>query len=109
MSATARAAIRPLRDGQLIPRRRRGLRAAVVALAPGASMTWHSTKRREELLIVLRGKVVLEWFPSGRRGAEASIRLLREGQCAFLRSRTRHRLLNGSPAVARYVYVTGPA
>ena len=78
-------------------------------------MDWHSTRSREELLILLAGQVDLEAerprpraSPAQRRGASRG-RLrrvaLRAGQCAFLPKRTLHRVINRSSADARYLYV----
>jgi len=96
-----------LRAGRLIPKRLRGLRAGAVVLKPRELMTWHSTQAREELLIVLTGMVTLDIHVNGRR-ATRKVRL-RAGQCAWLRSRTRHCVRNHSTRTARYVYVTGSA
>ena len=59
------------RPGRLLPRRERGLRAGSVMLHPGYAMDWHSTKRREELLIILIGRVHLEvQAPPPRHGPQ---------------------------------------
>ena len=65
-------------------------------------MAWHSTHDREELIIVLRGRLSLELLPARRRA-----RALRPGQCAFIPTQTMHRLINASRSAACYVYVTG--
>lgn len=81
-------------------------------------MAWHSTKEREELLLVVGGEVEVQISRRGRslirlrhfRGTpQSGGRALRQGQCAFLPARTRHRVVNRSRAPARYVYVTGSA
>ena len=64
-------------------------------------MDWHSTKEREELLVMLEGRVQLE--------LQTSRMSLRAGQCAWLPPRTLHRVVNRSTTPARYVYVTGRA
>jgi len=102
------------RAGRLVPpsalsghrpggRRDRGLRAGSVVLTPGEVMDWHSTKGREELLILLSGRVQLEVDTQHR-----SRFALRAGQCAYVPGRTKHRVLNRSSARATYVYVTAP-
>ena len=89
-----------------MPKRSSGLRAGVVRLRPGGIMDWHSTQQREELLIAMAGRVVLETHAvSGRKRCVT----LRVGQCAFLPRRTKHRVINRSTAAARYIYVTAPA
>ncbi len=93
------------RARRVIPRRRKGLRAAVVELAPGAAMAWHSTGLREELLIALGGRVRVE-VRTASRTRRAS---LRAGQCVFLPRGTRHCVVNPSMRKARYLYVTASA
>lgn len=95
-----------LEPARLLPRRERGLRAGSVLLMPGRAMDWHSTERREELLIMLIGRVDLELRVSPR---SARRRVLNAGQCAFLPKGTLHRVMNRSRTTARYLYVTGSA
>ena len=92
--------------GRLLPRRPRGLRVGSVMLKPGGLMPWHSTKNREELLIVFAGSVRLELI--GRSGAKRRI-ALPAGQCAWLARGTEHALVNDGTRIARYLYVTGAA
>ncbi len=68
-------------------------------------MDWHSTRTREELVLVLSGAVELE-----TAGPHSRVRRLRlkAGQCAFLPSRLLHRVVNRSHAQAAYIYVTAP-
>ena len=68
-------------------------------------MTWHSTRQREELLLVLLGRVELEWYTLHGRCRRAA---LTGGQCAFLPSQVLHRTVNRSRTPARYLYVTAP-
>lgn len=105
--ATARVVVLSThRKGRLIPRRARGLRAGAVVLRPGESMAWHSTNGREELIMVLDGRLSLEFHTPRQRLRRLP---LRSGQCAFVRAHTMHRPINTSSSTARYVYVTGPA
>ena len=94
------------RAGRLVPRRARGLRARSVVLARSASMPWHSTDRREELLIILEGRVQLE---TQRARAPVRVVPLRAGECVFLPVRTVHQVVNHSRRRAQYVYVTAPS
>lgn len=103
------------RGGRLIPRRTHGLRAGSVTLRPHEAMDWHSTGDREELLILLAGRVQVEVEarPGGSaRRAGASARITRValsvGQCAFIPSEIPHRVLNRSRTAAHYLYVTAP-
>ena len=91
------------RSGRLMPRSERGLRARSVRLAAGAAMPWHSTGGREELLLVLEGRVRLAVRASG---GLVRPRMVREGSCAFLPVRTPHCVVNPSRRAVRYVYVT---
>ena len=93
------------RAGRLVPKRRRGLRARSVALRPGKSVAWHSTKEREELLIALSGHVDVE--ARADRGTRRT--RLKAGRCLWLARRTLHRVVNRSSETARYLYVTGAA
>jgi len=68
-------------------------------------MDWHSTLAREELLIVLRGRVSVEVQDSRARRHRSR---LTAGECAWLPPQTRHRVLNRSLAEAAYLYVTAP-
>ena len=69
-------------------------------------MDWHSTNTREELILVLRGRVDVEV----EHGASGKIRstALQAGRSVFLPSDTPHRVVNRSRAVAIYIYVTAP-
>lgn len=71
-------------------------------LGPGEIMAWHSTRDRQELLIMLSGRVGLDTRRSARRARRLT---LRAGQCVLLPTRTLHRVVNASKAGAHYVYV----
>ena len=80
------------------------LRGRSIRLAPGDAVDWHSTDRREEILIAVGGRLWLEREdPSGR----VRIATLAEGQCAFIPSGVRHRVVNRSRRSSRYLYLTG--
>ena len=64
-------------------------------------MDWHSTQLREELIFAIDGRVRIEC----RDPIEQSVSLS-PGQCLFIPVRTRHRVINSSRVIARYVYVT---
>ena len=99
--------VRPVscrRPGRLTPPQATGVRASAVRLSAGSVMDWHSTKEREELLVMLEGRVRLELCSQRQRSLS-----LRAGQCAWLPSQTLHRVVNRSAVSARYVYVTARA
>ena len=93
------------RAGRLTASTARGVRARSVILTRGAIMDWHSTQDREELLILLTGRLRLDiQRPSSRL---QSIRLS-AGACAVLPQQTPHRVLNPTTVAAHYLYVTAP-
>ena len=94
-----------LRAGRLVSRRAAGLRGGVVVLRPGEVMPWHSTKSREELLIVLRGSLRVD----SRRSRRLRRILLKSGQCLLVPRQTLHCVVNESTKPARYLYITAPA
>ncbi len=94
------------RQGRLIVTPKKGLRARSVRLLPGARVDWHSTQEREELLLVIQGKVVLS---VGRAMGKTQNKHLKQGQGIFLPKTTRHCVMNRSHRTSQYVYVTGRA
>jgi quercetin dioxygenase-like cupin family protein len=97
---------RLLRSGRVILQGARALRARVVVLRPGSAIDWHSTKAKEELLIVLAGRVRLE---VKGRAKSVGHRMLPRGSYAFVPEQTWHRVVSASRALAKYLYVTAPA
>ncbi len=94
-----------------MPEEARVLRARAVTLRPGAAVEWHTTGEREELLVAVGGSVDVEAqddWPAGRRGLRLRRVRLKAGSCLFLPQGTRHRVVNRSPRLARYLYVTAP-
>ena len=89
------------RSGRLVPASAR-LRSRAMQLAPGDAIGWHSTKSREELLLVLSGILSLEVDASGR----TRVRRLKAGTAIYLPSHVTHRVRNASRHPLRYVYVT---
>ena len=67
-------------------------------------MPWHSTGTREELIIVLRGRLTLQ---VRNRAGGIRCRQVAAGGAIFVPKATVHQLMNASRAAARYVYVTG--
>ena len=92
------------RPAKLTPPHAQRLRSRAIRLAPGTSIAWHSTRRREELLIILEGSVSVEAYD--RRHRVRTTRLT-PGACAFLAAQVRHRVVNRSARPAQYIYVTG--
>ncbi len=73
-------------------------------LEPGEGVDWHTTGAREEVLILLVGAIRVELMPHRRPRTSLT---LSAGRCAFLPRRVRHRVVNRSRRVARYLYITG--
>ena len=112
-----------------MPNQAHALHARCVGLKSGGVMEWHSTHAREELLLIMNGRVVLEWqsawsppgkpwaptprsvggdIPSGVEGSpRIARRALAAGQCAWIPVHTIHRVVNPFRRPATYVYVTG--
>ncbi|MBI3088533.1 MAG: cupin domain-containing protein [Candidatus Omnitrophica bacterium] len=96
------------RPGRLVPATARRLRSRAIRLRPGQVIDWHSTGKREELLIILAGTVHVEQEdpdPDCGRGGRGRALRLTASHCAFIPSRTRHRVLNRSRHPARYLYI----
>ena len=92
--------------GRIVPPQARALRGRCVVLAPGAVMPWHSTGKREELLILLRGRIEVQTRAAAGRVAR---RPLVAGDCAFVRLGTWHQVVNAARRPAQYLYVTASA
>ncbi len=67
-------------------------------------MSWHSTRGREELLLVLHATLRVEIV---RPRQQVIPHPLRAGQTLWLPAQTIHRVVNVTRRAARYVYVTG--
>ena len=93
-----------LRPGRLMPRAARGLRAGSVVLKPQEAMAYHSTGAREELLIAVTGRLVVEARPSARAIRRIA---MQRGQALLLPRHTPHTVANHSKARAAYLYITG--
>ena len=90
------------RGGRLVPASAR-LRSRAMHLAPGKAIDWHSTKDREELLLVLSGILSLELDAPHRR---RRVKRLKAGSTIYLRPHVTHRVRNASRRPLIYVYVT---
>lgn len=93
-----------LRAGRLTPANNFRLRSRAVSLPPGSMMPWHSTREREELLLVVRSALRVEIV---RPRQQVAIRQLQAGQSLWLPSQTIHRVVNTERRCSLYVYVTG--
>ena len=101
-----RMAMRSLaRPGRLVPTTARRLRGRIVRLEPGGVMSWHSTGRREELLMPLTGAIRVEYEASRGRIRATTVSTW---QSTFLPRATTHRVVNPSRAChVLYAYLTG--
>ena len=84
-----------------MPAAAKHFRGRCVALAPDGVMDWHSTRDREEVLMVLEGVVIVEI----QRARRTRVRLA-PSSCLFLPQHTAHRVINRTSVAARYLYLT---
>ncbi len=91
------------KPGKLIPPHAQHLKGRSIVLRRGQAIEWHSTRDREEIILVFRGSVSLE--TRDRRDRTRSI-ALSSGRAAFLSQDVWHRVVNRSHRQAHYVYVT---
>lgn len=76
-----------------------GLSSGLMRLKPKESVGEHSTKDREEIIIILKGKARVRY---GRRGSV----ILKENSFAYFPSRTRHNIENVGSSTLSYTYIT---
>jgi mannose-6-phosphate isomerase-like protein (cupin superfamily) len=76
-----------------------GLSSGLVRLKPKESAGEHSTKDREEIIIILKGKARVRY---GRRGRF----ILREKSLVYFPCRTRHNVENVGSRALEYTYIT---
>ena len=90
------------KPGALIPSSAQHFKGRSIRLSPGQAVEWHSTRHREEVILVFRGAVSLE---VGDRHRVRAMRLS-EGETAFLRPQVWHRVVNRAHRQAHYLYIT---
>lgn len=76
-----------------------GLSSGLVKLKPKESVGEHSTKDREEIIIILKGKARVCY---GRKGRF----ILKENSFAYFPAHTRHNLENAGSGLLLYTYIT---
>jgi len=79
-----------------------GLSSGLVVLKPKESVGEHSTKDREEIIIVLKGKARVRYGKKGRF-------ILKEKTFAYLPCGTKHNLENAGAGLLQYTYITAKA
>ena len=72
-------------------------------LSPGQGVNWHSTGRREEVVLAVRGTLWLEYEQHAHRVRSLT---LSAGECVFLSQAVRHRVINRSGRTTHYLYLT---
>ncbi len=79
----------------------RGMRSGCVSLAGGREVGEHSTKNREEVLIILSGKgaVIFNKYPAIA---------IKKSTVVYIPPRTRHNVKNTGRSKLRYLYVVSP-
>ena len=91
------------RGGTLLPPHAAHFKGRAIRLSPGQAIEWHSTRRREEVLLVFRGAISLERCSDGERIRTMT---LSAGRLAFIPAQTWHRVVNRSRRQAHYIYLT---
>jgi quercetin dioxygenase-like cupin family protein len=78
------------------------MRSGYVTLPAGASVGWHTTGAREELIIVLAGA-------GEARFRETPAIAVGAGAAAYVPPQCEHNMVNTGPEPLRYIYVVAPA
>jgi quercetin dioxygenase-like cupin family protein len=78
-----------------------GMKSGRVILNPGESVGTHSTDKREEAIIVLKGKAEIRCFGKDVMVAE-------EGSLVYVSPETKHDVKNIGEDVLMYIYVVSP-
>ena len=91
------------RVGRLVPAGAAHFRGRSMRLLPGQGVEWHSTGRREEVLLAMTGTLWLEYEQPAHRVRNLK---LSAGECVFLPQAVRHRVINRSLRTTRYLYLT---
>jgi quercetin dioxygenase-like cupin family protein len=79
-----------------------GLSSGLVVLKPKESAGEHSTKDREEIIIILKGKARVRYGKKDRF-------ILKEKSFAYLPSGTVHNVENSGTGLLKYTYITARA
>jgi quercetin dioxygenase-like cupin family protein len=74
------------------------MKSGIIFLQPGEEVGEHSTKEKEEIIIVLEGKATVEI--DGQPFSEVT-----PGAVAYIPSQTLHNVRNKSACKLRYIYV----
>jgi len=77
----------------------RDLRSGVVILKPSEAVGEHETTGKEEVIIVLKGKVTVYYGKGGQI-------LAQQGSFVYIPPNTLHNLKNTGKGILQYVYVT---
>jgi len=89
--------------GRLVPPDAKHLRGRSMRLLPGETVAWHTTGKREEVIIVLAGSLRLDLADGGRVARTTTLSV---GHCVFLPQAVAHRVVNRFTRIARYLYFT---
>lgn len=79
-----------------------GLSSGLVTLKPNESIGEHSTKEREEIIVILKGKARLRFGKKGRFN-------LKEKSFVYLPCQTKHNVENTGSGLLCYAYITAKA
>jgi mannose-6-phosphate isomerase-like protein (cupin superfamily) len=78
-----------------------GIRAGCVVLKPGESIGKHSTKSKEEILVILKGRAEASCGGNPPLTAE-------ENYIIYIPPHTTHNVKNIGSGLLRYIYITSP-
>jgi len=85
-------------SGTLIkPPQSKQIKTGLVVLAPGEDVGWHITKKREEIIIILKGRGIVEC--QGQR------KNVVEGDFIYIEAEKEHNVFNKSNEELRYLYL----
>ena len=76
-----------------------GLSSGLMRLKPKESVGEHSTKDKEEIIIILKGKARVRYGKNGNV-------ILKENSFAYFPPRTKHNIENIGLGTLRYTYIT---
>lgn len=85
-------------SGTLVkPPQTKQIKTGLIVLAPGEDVGWHITKKREEIIIILKGRAVVE--------CQGQKRNVVEGDFIYIEAEKEHNVFNKGKEELRYLYL----
>ncbi|MDP2749908.1 MAG: cupin domain-containing protein [Nanoarchaeota archaeon] len=91
----------------IIPPASKNLKSRRVFLDAGEEVGEHSTKEREELIIIIDGEATLINIDEGNKEKMKKETILKAGDAFFIGQKKTHNVINKSDKKLEYIYVTG--